>query len=231
MGRIGTFLRLWREGRREEIRATLTRQALPAWLFRRNEMVITRLTRVRPLPRPLENISIRWGSREDEEALLRIRPRSGGYAANFDRGDLLVVGEVSGEVASFNWFETNRVHISRSNGYTFDMGPGAAWVYGFEVEPRFRMSGVFHKHWVVAMDLLAGRGIERVYGSIQADNPRSINSHRRLGFEIVYTFRVLRLAGLIHHEAVPAEGTGLPPSRGFGRWRGADTSAAAISSR
>jgi len=227
VGRIATFLRLWKEGRREEIRATLTRQALPAWLFRRNEMVITRLTRVRPLPRPLENVTVRWGTPADEPALLRVRPRAGGYRPNFEKGDLLVVGEVSGEVASFNWFETGPVHVSRSNGYTFEMGEGAAWVYGFEVEPRFRMSGVFHKHWVVAMELLAERGMSRVYGSIQADNPRSINSHRRLGFELLYTFRVLRFAGLIHHEAVPVPGTGLPPSRGFGRWRGADATVAA----
>ncbi len=229
MRRIGTFLRLWREGKREEIRATLSRQALPAWLFRHNEMVITRLVRVRPLPRPLENVTVRWGTPADEPDLLRIRPRAGGYSRNFAQGHLLVVGEVSGEVASFNWFEPGPVHVSRSNGYTFDMGDGAVWVYGFEVEPRFRMSGVFHKHWVVAMELLAERGATRVYGSIQADNPRSINSHRRLGFEILYRFRVLRLAGTIRHEAIPGEGTGLPPSRGFGRWRGAD--ATAISSR
>jgi len=225
VGRIRTFLRLWREGKRDEIRAALNRQLMPAWFFRRNEMVITRLSRVRPLPRPLENVTVRWGTPADEDALLRIRPREDGYGRNFAKGDLLVVGEVSGEVASFNWFETDRVHVSRANAYTFDMGEGAAWVYGFEVEPRFRMSGVFHKHWVVAMELLAERGIGRVYGSIQADNPRSIKSHRRLGFEILYTFRVLRLGGMIHHAAIPSEGTGLPASRGFGRWHGADTTA------
>ena len=83
------------------------------------------------------------------------------------------------------------------------------------------MSGIFHKYWVESLPLLAERGISEVLGSIQADNPLSINSHRRLGFELLYALRVVRAAGATWHRAEPGEGTGLPASRGFGPWHGA----------
>jgi hypothetical protein len=82
------------------------------------------------------------------------------------------------------------------------------------------MSGIFHKYWVETLPLLAARGISEVLGSIQADNPLSINSHRRLGFELLYTLRVVRAAGTTWHRADPADGSNLPASRGFGPWHG-----------
>jgi hypothetical protein len=223
MGRLSTFWRLVREGERDQLRAVLNRALFPAFLFRRNAMLITRLREVRRLPRPLPRIGIRWGGREDEPALLRIRPREGGYAAHLDDPACrLLVGEVDGQLASFNWFRTDEWHASRTNGYSFLLGPGAVWAFGFEVDPSFRMSGIFHKHWAVGMELLREIGVDRVYGSVQADNPRSVNSHRRLGFEMIYHFSVLRVAGLTFHRAVPDEGTDLPASRGLGRWIGGD---------
>ena len=52
-------------------------------------------------------------------------------------------------------------------------------------------------------------------------NPLSINSHRRLGFELLYALRVVRALGATWHRADPGEGTGLPASRGLGPWHGA----------
>lgn len=221
MSRAATAWRLVRERRREDLARVVARALFPPWLFRSNEMLIARLTRPRPLPRPLDGITIRWGRPEDEPALQRIRPREEGYGHHFEAGHVLVVGELDGRVASFNWFETDGLHVSRANGYRFRYGPRGAWAFGFEVDPAARMSGIFHKHWVEALALLAGRGIEAVYGSIQCDNPRSVNSHRRLGFEMLYLYRVLRIAGVIHY-AVHAGGPDGPlVDAGFGRWDGA----------
>jgi hypothetical protein len=104
------------------------------------------------------------------------------------------------------------------------MGEAAAWAEGFEVVPRFRMSGVFHKHWVVALEMLRERGIERVYGAMQSDSPASVKAHRGVGFDFLYRLRVFRLAGLVFHKAVPIDDPGLPGSRRIGRWVGEDRS-------
>ena len=224
MGRVATAWQLWRSGRREDLRAALERSFFPARIYRVNEMVIARLTSPRPLPRPLDSVRIRWAGVEDEPLLQRIRPRKGGYRRNFETS-LCLMGEVGGEPASFNFFEHGDWHVSRSNAYRFALGPQAVWAWGFEVHPRFRMSGVFAKQWVEALPLLREKGFSRIYGSIQADNPRSLKSHRRLGFEFLYRFRVRRLLGTVRHWAVPEKGMeGLEPGSGWGPWVGRDTS-------
>ncbi|MCU0222990.1 MAG: hypothetical protein MUF27_02750 [Acidobacteria bacterium] len=221
MGSLSTLLRLARDGKRDELKALVTRGLFPAWAFRANEQVIVRLTRPRPLPRALPQVAIRPAGPDDEPLFQAIRPRKGGYGVNFQRGSIAFLGEVSGEPAAFGWFELGERHRSRTNGYTFALGPRAAWAWGIEIEPRFRLSGIFHKYWVETLPALAERGIDEVLGSIQSDNPLSINSHRRLGFELLYALRVVRALGATWHRADPGEGTGLPASRGLGPWHGA----------
>lgn len=208
--------------RREELQAVFLRSLVPARVFRINEMVIVRLTEPRPLPRVLENVKIRWASIEDEPLLQRIRPRKKGYRANFESGSLCLIGEVGGEPASFNFFERGEWHVSNSNAYRFALGPRAVWAWGFEVHPRFRMSGVFAKQWNRAVPMLRELGYERIYGSIQGDNPRSLKSHRRLGFEFLYRFKLWRLAGLVRYRVRPESGAEGPALVGWGRWEGRD---------
>ena len=210
---MGTLLTRLRDAR-------LARTLFPAWLFRANEMLVVRLVRPKPLPRPLEHITFRWVGAQDEALLQSVRPRRAGYGREFARGAWCLLGEVSGEPAACAFFEPGPVHVSRANGYEFRFGERAAWVYGIEVNPRFRLTGIFHKFWIEALRLLAERGREVVYGSVQADNPHSVNSHKRLWFEILYRFRVVRVAGIVTHAVEPVDRPELPRARGFGRWCG-----------
>lgn len=215
----GTLFRLLREGKSGEVRAYLGRALFPAWLWRKNEMVVVRLTDPRPLPRPLAGCRVRWGRPEDEPAMQAVRPRRAGYGANFARGHLSLLAEVEGTPAAFGWFEAGPAHRSRTNGYSFRLGPGAAWAYGIEVAPRFRLSGVFHKYFADGAALLREKGFTAIYGSIQADNPHSINSHRRMGFQVIYRFRIVRVCGITWHRAEPVDDPALPGRRGFGCWK------------
>lgn len=210
--------------RRAEFRAIVTRGVFPAWLYRSNQMVVVRLSEssARPLPRPLPEASFRWATREDEPLLQSIRPRRSPYSAQLDKGAKCLLGTIDGAPASFNFFEFGEWHTSPANGYRFRLGPGASWAYGMEVAPRFRMSGIFHKHFLDALRMLReDLAIDRIYGSVQGDNPLSLNSHRRLGFIPLYRFRVVRIAGIEYFVALPSE----PPEearRGFGVWNGED---------
>ena len=68
------------------------------------------------------------------------------------------------------------------------------------------------------MRLLAERGIRHVYHTSNADNVISVRSHVRMGSRILYDYRIVRLAGLVHHRATPAEGQDVPPSSGWRPW-------------
>lgn len=227
MGRLKTLYALVREKRHDELRMVLQRELLPARVYRRNALVIVRLTTPKPLPRALATFSTRWGGPGDEPLLQALRPRREGYRHHFEKGEHLLITETTDSAAAFNWFETRGRHDSRTNGYAFEYGPGAAWAFGVEVDPRHRLSGVFHKHWVEGVRLLRERGIDRVYGSIEADNPRSLQSHLRLGFELLWTFRMQRVLGVASYTVCRGDGTGSTPVRGSGRWIGTDPGPAA----
>ena len=219
MSKITTAIDMVRTGDRRGLHATLTRSLLPASLFRVNEQVILRLRQRPRLPRPLKRVHMRWATREDDAALRAIRPRQEGYGPNFDAGCWCLLAEVDGEPASFSWFEVGDWHLSRTNAYRFWLGPHAAWAWGLEVLPRFRMSGIFVKQWVVAMDALAEHGIDTLYGAVLTDNETSLAAHRRVGFEEVYRYRVTRLAGLVRHRVTAGD---TPVKIGWGRWIGWD---------
>lgn len=222
MGRLGTLISMVRSKQWDGLRAVLERDLVPARLFRRNAMAIVKLRECRPLPRPLEAAVFRWGRREDEPALQAIRPRPKGYGHQFDAGHLLFIGEFGGEVASYSWFETESPHRSKSNGYLFHYPFNAVWAFGLEVHPRFRLSGIFHKHWVEGLRLLRARGVDTVYGSVQLDNNRSIQSHFRLGFEFLWELHIMRLAGLTRHRARPGTDGSGPIQSGWSIWQGRD---------
>ncbi len=204
----------------EAARAALERSVLPSWVFRRNHLVVVRIERSRPLPRPLDTIRVRWGGPGDADGLQQLRFRRDGYGHLFAAGHRLVVGEANGRIVTCNWIEPPGPHLSRANGYEFDPGPAGVWVFGMEVLPEFRMSGAFHKHWNELLRLLREEGTTRVYGAVQADNPRSLNSHLRLGFEVVGEFRMMRVLGVSRYSVCAA---GCGSRSGWGRWAGRDT--------
>lgn len=200
------------------LRAELTRGLLPWWLLRTNEMVMLEVRQVKPLPRALDSIEIRWSTRDDEPLLQQIRPRQKTYARHFDDGCLGMIGLVDRVPASYCWFERRGVHTSRTNGYQFHYGADTAWVFGFEVKPEFRISGIFHKHWLVALELLAPLGISRVVGTIQADNPHSLQSHRRLGFRPLCRYRMTRVCGVLQYQVTPEDGSSVSARSGLQAW-------------
>jgi hypothetical protein len=108
--------------------------------------------------------------------------------------------------------------LLRTNGYQFHYGADTAWVFGFEVKPEFRISGIFHKHWLVALELLAPLGISRVVGTIQADNPHSLQSHRRLGFRPLCRYRMTRVCGVLQYQVTPEDGSSVSARSGLQAW-------------
>lgn len=223
--RVLRLISVLREGKRwSDVRAVLTRELFPYWVYRSNEMVVVRLDShsIRPLSRDLTHIRIRWAGPADEALLQQIRPRSSAYSEQMEKGAWCVIGEVDGVPASFNFYERGERHVSPANGYSFVLGAGAVWAYGMEIAAPFRLSGIFHKHWIEGLALLAERGVRRVYGSVQGDNPLSLNSHKRLGFVPLYRYRIVRVLGLEWFNARPLDEARLPASRGFGRWLGCD---------
>jgi hypothetical protein len=229
--RLATGLRMIRRGQL----ALLLESVAPPALLHRDDLLIIGMRRVLPLSRSSDRITVRWAGPEDVPRLETIRPRPPresrlrgglGYARRFESGWRCVIGELDGEPASMSWLIFGDWHESAMSGFTFRLGPSACWLTDMFVRPAFRGTSVFHTHWVEAMALLAGVGIDAWYSAVEAGNDRARRSFLRIGCEVLYRYRMLRLAGLIHHSARPAEGLDAPSSRGWVRWVGSDPRAA-----
>ncbi|GEM_PF-1904903 len=219
--------KLLREGCTAEMRAALARSTFPPALFRANRLKIMRLVAAKRLARPLPDVHVRWACEDDLLRLASAFPRHHRLEQSLADGSWLLVGYVAGEPAAMGWFDVKTEHVSLANAYSFEMGENSAWAFGLDVLPKYRMSGVFHKYWSEAVELLHARGIERIYGSFQIDTRRSVNSHRRVGFVPLFDLEVQRIAGTIRHRVTTLWPESSAPDEertvsGFGRWRGRD---------
>ena len=57
----------------------------------------------------------------------------------------------------------------------------AAWDFGVEVAPQFRVGRTFFTLWAAAMDTMSARGCKFSFSRINAVNTASVQAHKRLG--------------------------------------------------
>ena len=207
-----------------DIAVTFSRGVFPPAFFRWNTMFIFRFDQVAAAVENRVTPRFRWGSPEDEPLIQRIRFREEGYRENFLRGDRVLLAEVGEEPVGCLWVEGSPLHRSRPNAYIFDVGGEGAWVYGVEIAPAWRGQGLVRPLYRTALARLRELGRARIYMAVEQDNVASLRASYALGAVLLWEYRVLRLAGITWHEAIPwVPGLG-PPVRGFGSWPGSDPS-------
>ncbi|RMG48174.1 MAG: GNAT family N-acetyltransferase [Acidobacteria bacterium] len=220
--RAATLARLVRERRWRDLRVALERSTFPKGLFFVTRLVFCRMTEVAVPPIPLPHFDVREATPADEPLLQQVRARRRGYAPQFEAGHVCFLVMAGNRPAAYGWYECGGIHVSRPNGYTFDMGPHGCWSYAIEVHPEFRLKGALIKLWTEAVPRLRSRGVRAIYTSMPSDeNLISLKSHQRLGFEIFCRLTVVRLAGVTWHRVEPVSG---PAASGFGPWHGTDPS-------
>jgi len=200
------------------------RRALPPGMFWANHLVIARLRSIRPVAAELGHIRVREATGADETDCQRIHPRAEGYADRFAAGDICTLAYVRDRPAAIAWFQPGPCHRSAPDALEFQVGRAGCWSYWIEVHPEFRLRGAFLKLWVDSLGLLRARGIGTVYTGIEVANRPSMNAHLRLGFEVMFHYRVLRALGVTLHRVGPPGGPAMPR---WGGWRGSDPDPAA----
>jgi GNAT superfamily N-acetyltransferase len=191
----------------------------PARVFRYQSIVIARMDRVRPLPREMPRVTVRLARPDDEPALQAVHPDPAGYAGKFEAGWIFALAFRDGEPAAFTGYIPEDWHVSQANAFRIRIGDDGCFAQQAEVAPKFRGSGILFKLWVEAKRLLSEQGYDRIWATFAHDNPLSLRSHTRLGFEPVWEYRVLRLAGLIRHDVRDAANGATRVARGWGWWR------------
>lgn len=220
--RLGSTLAALRRGEWEALARNLLERTVPPWLLYFNRLRIGRLRELADLREPLDPIAVREAGPGDIPSLRRIHDRGGDFQRKFDLGHRCFLAESRGAPAAMVWFEPGPVHRSRENAFDYRLGEGACWVYWVEVVPACRGRGALAALWSEALRRLRAEGTRAVYCLVVETNPAVIRSHRRLGFEEIGRFSVIRFLGLTLHRHVDHEGR---VHLGLGRWVGAPPAA------
>lgn len=217
-GRLGTVARLVRERQWEALRANLERNALPRWLFYTRRLAFCRLDEVKRAARVVPGFEVRLARPEDEPLLRQVRDHRRGFRHMFERGDLCVLCTARDRGVAFFWVERQRLHVSRPNGYEFELEPGTGWSYAVEIHPEYRLRGAFTRLWGDGFDLVRGAGIHALYTSMPEDeNAISMRSHVHVGFRPFCRFEIRRRLGRAQWHV---RFIGGPEEKGSGVWRG-----------
>jgi len=93
-----------------------------------------------------------------------------------------VVAERNGQLAGFIWVcpEGYREDVLRCE-YRWTPVRSAAWDFDVFIDPAFRMGRLFSRLWSRTHALLDSEGVRWTLSRIDAFNPASLASHRRLG--------------------------------------------------
>lgn len=153
--------------------------------------VLFELTEPPRVLRGLRDLVVRPGTPADIPALAAVRAEGDGadedlLRRRFDRGDLLFVGQIGGNLLCQSWFhrgprafEEDGEHLAH-----WALDAGTFWSYDAAASASARSSGVFVKVFQTALrELFQERGAKRVQCRVRADNTSSLLLHERLGFQ------------------------------------------------
>lgn len=106
--------------------------------------------------------------------------------ARFDAGYICVVTRIGGEFAGYLWlarkaYEEDEVRCR----YELTEPEISAWDFDVYVKPEHRVSRAFVRLWAAANDHLHGVGVQWTFSRISAFSKRSLNSHARMGTQVL----------------------------------------------
>ncbi len=186
--------RIWR-GARER----LFRGIRPPWLFRWHDGEFATLIAIRGDSTASSRFVVRWVGPEEMDLLLAVRPRRATFESLFARGHRCAVGFDAGSPVSMNWLTGQRVHVSRTNAFAFDVGEGGAWSFGDFVREDCRRRGYFRAHLAGLLRLLREEGKSSLFCAMFHEDRRSVEAHVKAGYQVFSRVRSLRVAGMTVH--------------------------------
>ncbi|WP_418647170.1 GNAT family N-acetyltransferase [Thauera butanivorans] len=109
-------------------------------------------------------------------------------ARRFANGDRCITAQTDGRFAGYIWLAHNQYDEDTVRClYRLADPAQSAWDYDVYVDPDFRMGRTFSRLWASANRQLASEGIRWSFSRIAAANPQSLDSHRRLGIQKLFS--------------------------------------------
>lgn len=132
-----------------------------------------------------KNIEVREIGRSDPVCAQLGRPVEL-IQARFDQGGHCYAAFRKGEIAGFLWLNFGQYREDEMR-CTFVLSPfdKSGWDYDVFIFPRHRLSYTFLRLWEFANETMRQRGIENIYSRVNYYNIASLNSHKKLGSEVI----------------------------------------------
>jgi GNAT superfamily N-acetyltransferase len=197
----------------------LSHKLLPRWLFRFERIVITRGDRIPECPMPRDILFERLQADDPlpGAALAALEdpdPVALGRRCRDDlaRGRDGYVARRDGAIVAYAWAARQRHHVPEV-GFELLLQPDEACTYRSYVAPSYRFTRVYAALARFALDDLRRRGARWFIGYGQSANLHSIQTHKRMGYEIVGWI------ALVEFLAVSLQVRRLRSEAGRMRWR------------
>ena len=148
-----------------------------------------------PVPATVQERPIPPGARTSIEfiapdaAIIDQFPRpSAVIGQRFANGDRCLTAQTDGRFTGYIWLARGQYDEDtvRCLYHLADPAHGV-WDYDVYVDPDFRMGRTFSRLWASANRQLASEGVRWSFSRIAAANPQSLDSHRRLGIQKLFS--------------------------------------------
>ena len=140
---------------------------------------------------------VRQATRDDLDALVRLRDQRPLFLERFDKGDHCVVAEVDGRIVGFEWFSERSVHRDTAWGYEVAVPDGFVYAYDAYLDPAVRNTGVWLRFKAYLGDLMVKSGKRGVLTFVDYGNWTSFRTHVRFGFKPCATVLAFKVIGYI----------------------------------
>lgn len=140
--------------------------------------------------------TVRWGAREDLDALIELRDKKAEYLRRFDAGDYCVVAAVGERIVGYEWFCDKSTHYESVWGYSVEIPEGLVYAYDAYIDPGYRNTGLWLRFKAHLATLMLGSGKIGVLTFVDYGNWPSLRAHLRFRFrpsKTVFAFRILGL--------------------------------------
>lgn len=162
--------------------------------------VFYQLDRPPAITRGLRDLIVRPGNLQDLPALCAIEDTPAALVrARLDRGDLVFVGQLGGDLLCHTWFHGGPAPFAEDAGAwaRWRLGADDFWSYAAAATTEARSSGVFVKVFQTALcALFREHGAARVVCMVRRVNRPSVLLHERLGFVRQGVLTTLALPGI-----------------------------------
>ncbi len=171
------------------------KSTIPRKIFYFDKLYIVGTESVNMKPRRNSKTSFRQAYASEIKMLASIYRNETVLEKRFNNNVGCYVAEIDDTIAGIVWLKFEENYRTNCE-YAFTPKKKYAWVYDEYVVPKYRLRGVFQKMLIESLKIVKSRSYEGYCGEIHYENTLSLNSHRRLGFNILEEISYVNFLGL-----------------------------------